>query len=102
MTEVDKDNSMTGASSNNNVTGKAAAAEISNTAHSKEDSVLVPSTVAPNTANMSPSINVSGATVAITNLPAIASPSAGASTTLTNQLNSCHGLPGDKIVSIYM
>jgi hypothetical protein len=58
-TEVDKDNSTAGALSNNNVTGKAAAAEISNTAHSKEDSVLVPSTVAPNTVNMPPSIYVS-------------------------------------------
>jgi hypothetical protein len=82
--EVDEDNSTAGASPNNNVTGKAAATEISNTTPSKEDSILNPSTIALNTANMPPSINVSGANVAITNLPAIASPSAVASTTLTN------------------
>jgi hypothetical protein len=102
VTEVDKDNFTAGASSNNNVTGKAAAAKISSTAPSKEDSILNPSTIAPNTANMLPSINVSGANVAITNLPVIASPSAGASTALTNHQNSRHRLPGDKIVSIYM
>jgi hypothetical protein len=101
-TEVDKDKSTAGASTKNNVPGKAAAADILNSTPSKEDSVVNPSTVAPNTANMPPSINVSGATVAITNFPTIASPSAGASTTLTNQQNSHHGLPGDKIVSIYM
>jgi hypothetical protein len=52
---------MAGASTNNNIIGKAAATDISNTAPSKEDSVLNPSTVAPNTANMPPSINVSDA-----------------------------------------
>jgi hypothetical protein len=101
-TDVDKDKSTTGASTKNNAAGKAAAADISNTTPSKEDSVVNPSTIAPNSANMPPSINVSGANFAITNLLAITSPSAGASTTLTNQQNSCHGLPGDKIVSIYM
>ncbi len=92
-TEVDKDKSTVGASTKNNVPGKAATTDISNTTPSKEDSVIDPSTVVPNTANVLPSINVSGT---------IASPSAGASTILTNQQNSCHGLPGDKIVSIYM
>jgi hypothetical protein len=77
VTEVDRDNFTAGASTNNNVTGKAATTEISNTAPSKEDSFLDPSTVAPNTANMPTSINVPGANVAITNFPAIASPSAG-------------------------
>jgi hypothetical protein len=93
---------MVGALSNNNVTGKAAVVESSNTAPSKEDSIFDPSTIAPNTANMPPIINVSGANVAITILPATASPSAGTSTTLTNRQNSHHRLPGDEIVSIYM
>jgi hypothetical protein len=101
-TELEKDNSMAGALFNNNLTGKAAATEILNTAPSNDDFVLNPSTVAPITANMPPSINVSGANVAITNLPAIASPSAGASTTLTNHQNSRPRLPGNKIVSTYM
>jgi hypothetical protein len=101
-TEADKDQSTVGASTKNNVAGKAATADISNTTSSKEDSVFDPSTIVPNTANIPPSINVSGANLAITNLPAIASPSTFFSITLTNQQNSCQGLPGDKIVSIYM
>jgi hypothetical protein len=99
-TEVDKDKSTAKASTNKNDTGKAAAADISNTTPSKEDSVLDPFTVPPNTANMPPSINVSGTIVGITDLPAIASPSNGASTTLTNPQNSCHRLPGDNIVEL--
>jgi hypothetical protein len=95
-TEVDKDMSTVGAFTKNNVPDKAATTDISNTTPSKEDSVVDPST------NMPLSIIVSGKIVAITNLPAIASPSAGASITLTNQKNSHHRLPGDKIVSIYM
>jgi hypothetical protein len=54
MTEVYKDKSTTGASTKNNVTGKAAASDISNTTPSKEDLILDPSTVAPNTANIPP------------------------------------------------
>jgi hypothetical protein len=46
-TEVDKDKSTVGTFTKNNVPGKAAAADISNTAPSIEDSVIDPSTVAP-------------------------------------------------------
>jgi hypothetical protein len=102
VTEVDKDNSTVGASTNNNVTRKSAAADISNAAPTKEDSVLDPSTATPNIANMPLSINVSGANNAITNFPAIAYPSTFFSITLKNQQNSRHRLPGNKIVSIYM
>jgi hypothetical protein len=101
-TEVDKDKSTAGTSTKNNIPGKAAATDISNTTPSIEDSAINLSTIAPNTANRPPSINVSGKNIAVTNLPAIASPSAGVSTTLTNQQNSRYGLPGDKIVSNYM
>jgi hypothetical protein len=73
-TEVDMDYSTAGASTNNNFIGKAATTDISNTAPSKEYSILNPSTLAANTANMPPSINVSGANNAITNLPALPFP----------------------------
>ncbi len=101
-TEVNMDKTTARASTKNNVPGKAAATDISNTTPSKQNSVIDPSTVAPNIANMPPFINVSGKNVVITNLPAIASPSASTSTTLTNQQNSRHGLTGDKIVSVYV
>jgi hypothetical protein len=99
-TEADEDKSMAGASTKNNVAGKAASADISKTTPSKEDFINDPSTVTPNTANMPPSINVSGVNIAIANLPAIAFPSAFFSITLTKQQNSRNGLPHDKIVSI--
>ncbi len=84
VTEVDKDNSLAGALTNNNVTGKAVTADISNPTPSKEDFVLDPSIIAPNTANMPPSINISSANNAITNLPAIAFLSTFFSITLKN------------------
>ncbi len=56
----------------------------------------------PPTQSICHPLYMSLANVAITNLPAIASPSAGTLITLTNHQNSHHGSPGDKIVSIYM